>query len=528
MLLAVPFALSFAYLIVRNAGDLSGLWAAITDADTIAPAFRSLLLGTSVAIAAGAIGTGAAWMVARTDLAGRRTWALMLCLPLVIPSFVGAVALIAAFSPGGLLSKMLGDSIPLPEVSGFWGAFGVLTLLTYPYVFLPGVARLRTMPPAAEESARLLGRRPFAVFLTVVVPQARAAIAAGALLVFLYVISDFGAVQLLRYDTLTRMIYSNRLLDPSVSVALSLVLGVMAVVIVALERRASRVGLREFARLRTPLTVPLGRLKGMALSLIIPIGVLGFWAIRGIVQGNQRSNSVINDPGMLLGPLGNTAGVSLATALVATLVVLPIAYRTVRRPGRLGEAIAGTVIGGFALPGLVTALAFVFWTLSSPGPIGALYQTLPLLILAYLVHHGALALGAQQTAVAGIPPRLEDAAQSLGSRRVRRLFTIELPLMWPGIAAGAGLVLLSTMKELPATLLLAPPGFTTLATRVWSAAEVALYEDAAIYALVLVALSALLTWFLVVRPALRSWDRPAVGPDPPVEPVPVPTEPVAG
>ncbi len=537
MLLAVPFALSFAYLIVRNAGDLSGLWAAITDADTIAPAFRSLLLGTSVAIAAGAIGTGAAWMVARTDLAGRRTWALMLCLPLVIPSFVGAVALIAAFSPGGLLSKMLGDSIPLPEVSGFWGAFGVLTLLTYPYVFLPVVARLRTMPPAAEESARLLGRRPFAVFLTVVVPQARAAIAAGALLVFLYVISDFGAVQLLRYDTLTRMIYSNRLLDPSVSVALSLVLGVMAVVIVALERRASRVGLREFARLRTPLTVPLGRLKGMALSLlgalvalslIIPIGVLVFWAIRGIVQGNQRSNSVINDPGMLLGPLGNTAGVSLATALVATLVVLPIAYRTVRRPGRLGEAIAGTVIGGFALPGLVTALAFVFWTLSSPGPIGALYQTLPLLILAYLVHHGALALGAQQTAVAGIPPRLEDAAQSLGSRRVRRLFTIELPLMWPGIAAGAGLVLLSTMKELPATLLLAPPGFTTLATRVWSAAEVALYEDAAIYALVLVALSALLTWFLVVRPALRSWDRPAVGPDPPVEPVPVPAEPVAG
>ncbi|MEI7520947.1 MAG: ABC transporter permease subunit, partial [Thermoleophilia bacterium] len=298
MLLAVPFALSFVYLIVRNAGDLSGLWAAITDADTIAPAFRSLLLGTSVAIAAGTLGTGAAWMVARTDLAGRRTWALMLCLPLVIPSFVGAVALIAAFSPGGLLSKMLGDSIPLPEVSGFWGAFGVLTLLTYPYVFLPVVARLRTMPPAAEESARLLGRRPFAVFLTVVMPQARAAIAAGALLVFLYVISDFGAVQLLRYDTLTRMIYSNRLLDPSVSLALSLVLGVMAVVIVALERRASRVGLREYARLRTPLTVPLGRLKGVAvsllgalvaLSLIIPIGVLVFWAIRGIVQGNERS-----------------------------------------------------------------------------------------------------------------------------------------------------------------------------------------------------------------------------------------------
>ena len=538
MVLAVPFALPFLYLIVRNTGDLSGLWAALTDPDTIAPAFRSLLLGTSVAVTAGIIGTGAAWMVARTDLRGRRTWALLLCLPLVIPSFVGAVALIAAFSPGGLLSQMLGNSVPLPSVSGFWGAYGVLTLLTYPYVFLPVMARLRTMPPATEESARLLGRRPFAVFLTVVVPQARAAIAAGALLVFLYVISDFGAVQLLRYDTLTRMIYANRLLDPSVSVALSLVLGVMAVVVVAFERRASRVGLRETQRLRTPLTVPLGRLKTVAiallsllvsLSLIVPIGVLLFWAIRGAVQGNGRSNSVINDPSLILGPLGSTAGVSIATAIVAVLVVLPIAYRTVRRPGRIGEAIAGTVVGGFALPGLVTALAFVFWTLNSPGPVGALYQTLPLLILAYLVHHGALALGATQTAVAGIPPRLEDAARSLGSSRTRRFLSVEWPLMWPGIAAGAGLVLLSTMKELPATLLLAPPGFSTLATRVWSAAEVALYEDAAVYALVLLALSAILTWFLVVRPALRSWDQhlaPVGEPQP--EPIHVPPEPVAG
>lgn len=531
VLLAVPFVLPFAYLIIRNAQDLPGLWAAISDSDTIAPAFRSLLLGTSVALATAILGTGAAWMVARTDLRGRRTWTLLLCLPLVMPSFVGAVALIAAFSPGGLLDEMFGNALPLPQVSGFWGAFTVLTLLTYPYVFLPVMARLRTLPPSAEESARLLGRRPAAVFTSVVLPQARAAIAAGALLVFLYVISDFGAVQLLRYDTLTRMIYANRLLDPSVSMALSLVLGVMAVIVVAFERRASRVGLRDAQRLRTPLTVPLGRLKGMAvtllgllvtLSLIVPVAVLVFWAAEGVIRGNDRPNSVFNDPSLILGPLGSTAGVSVVTAVVAAVVVLPIAYRTVRRPGRLGEAIAGTVVGGFALPGIVTALAFVFWTLSSPGPIGALYQTLPLLILAYLVHHGALALGVTQGAVAGVPPRLEDAARNLGSHRPRRFLTVEMPLMWPGIAAGAGLVLLSTMKELPATLLLAPPGFSTLATRVWSTAEVALYEDAAVYALVLLALSAVLTWFLVVRPVMRSWaDAPVPGTVPSAEEPPV-------
>ncbi len=235
--LTVPFALPFAYLILRNAQDLGGLWSALSDDRLVGPLLRSLALGISVSLAAALLGTVAAWLVARTDLRARRTWALVLCLPLVIPSFVGAVALIAAFAPGGLVEQVLGIGF-LPEVSGFNGAFVVLTLLTYPYVFLLVMARLRSLPPALEESARMLGRRPFQVFLTVVLPQARAAVAAGALLVFLYVISDFGAVQLLRYDTLTRAIYSDRLLDPVTSIALSLVLGVIAVAVVALERHS--------------------------------------------------------------------------------------------------------------------------------------------------------------------------------------------------------------------------------------------------------------------------------------------------
>ncbi len=511
--LTVPFALPFAYLLVRNGQDLGGLWSALSDDRLVGPLLRSLALGISVALAAAVLGTSAAWLVARTQLRGRRIWALLLCLPLVIPSFVGAVALIAAFAPGGLVEDLLGIGW-LPEVSGFKGAFIVLTLLTYPYVFLPVMARLRGLPPSLEESARMLGRRPIEVFLTVVVPQARAAIAAGALLVFLYVISDFGAVQLLRYDTLTRAIYADRLLDPITSIALSLVLGLLAVAVVAMERRSSRVGLRDQARMGTPLMVPLrsGRIPAylflvllIGFSLVAPIAVLVFWAIRGLANGSSDATSVVADPGMIIEPLLSTAGVSVLTAVVALLVILPIAFRSVRRPGRLGEVLAGTVVGGFALPGLITALAFVFFTLSAPGPLGALYQTLPLLVLAYVVHHGALALGAAQSAVAGVPARLDDAARIMGKGRLRRFTGVELPLMLPGLAAGAGLVLLSTAKELPATLLLAPPGFSTLATKVWQAAELAAYEEAAIYALVLVAISAILTWFLVVRPALRSW-----------------------
>jgi len=531
----VPFALPFAYLVVRNAQDIPGLWSAIADDRLLGPLLRSLALGISVALAAAVLGTAAAWLVARTDLRARRMWALLLCLPLVIPSFVGALALIAAFAPGGLVAEVLGIGW-LPEVAGFNGAFIVLTLLTYPYVFLPVVARLRSLPPSLEESARLLGRRPLEVFRTVVLPQSRAAIAAGALLVFLYVISDFGAVQLLRYDTLTRAIYADRLLDPITSIALSLVLGLLAVAVVAMERRSSRVGLRDQSRAGRALTVPMGGWRFAAygflvlligFSLVAPIAVLAFWAIRGLAQGSADAGSVLADPGLIVQPLLSTAGVSVASALVAIVIVLPIAYRSVRRPGRLGEVLAGTVVGGFALPGLVTALAFVFFTLSAPGPLSALYQTLPLLVLAYVVHHGALALGAAQSAVAGVPARLDDAARILGRSRWRRFIGVEVPLMLPALAAGAGLVLLSTAKELPATLLLAPPGFSTLAIEVWQFAELADYAEAAIFALVLVAISAVLTWFLVVRPALRSWaESPDTG-APPITapPPPEPTTP---
>ncbi len=508
-LLAVPFAAPLAYLIVRNAEE-GGVWSTLADDALLAPLGRSLLLATTVAAAAAAIGTAAAWLVARTDLPGRRVIRLLLPLPLVLPSFIGAFALIAAFAPGGLLERVLepvGIS-GLPEVRGFAGAFTLLTLLTYPYVYLPVAARLRQLPPALEESARLLGRGPAATFWTVVLPQARAAIAAGALLVFLYCIADFGAVQLLRYDTLTRAIFANYLLDPPVAVALSLALGLLAIVVVVAQRRFAG-GVRPDARRAgRPLTVPLGRWRGaalafagglLALALVAPVAVLVYWAARGVSAGTSRPNSLVADPGRLVEPAVNTSVASIAAALVAVAVVLPAAFLTSRHRSRLGGGAGALVTGAFALPGLVIALALAFWTLRSPGVVGALYQTLPLLVGAYALHFGALALGPAQVAASGVPRGLDDAARTLGRGRAARLATLDLPLMAPGLAAGAGLVLLSAMKELPITLLLAPAGFPTLATRIWSSTEDAFWADASIASLCLVAVSGVLTWFLVVR-----------------------------
>jgi iron(III) transport system permease protein len=176
-----------------------------------------------------------------------------------------------------------------------------------------------------------------------------------------------------------------------------------------------------------------------------------------------------------------------------------VAYLTVRHASRLAWAANAVVVAGFALPGLVIAFSLVFWTLEAPGPVGALYQTLPLLVFAYVVHFGAQTLRTAQVSVASVPRNLEDAARGLGAGRVRRFLRIELPLMFPGLVAGGGLVLLSTMKELPATLLLAPAGFQTLATKIWVSTEDAFLADASLASLVLILLSAGFTWLLVVR-----------------------------
>lgn len=504
------FAGPFAYLLVRNLSGPAEALQALDDADVVAPLVRTLVLSTAVAASATVVGTGLAWCTTRTDVPLRRWWRLLAPLPLVFPSFVGASALLAAFAPGGMLDELLAPLgvEQLPDVEGFGGAWLVLTLFTYPYAYLPVAARFGSLPPSLEESARLLGRRPAAVFRTVVLPQAAPAIWAGALLVFLYTVSDFGAVSLLRYDTLTRVIYANRLV-PDTALAVGLLLGLVAVAVVVTERAAARRRARiEVVRAKQALAVPLGRWRWPAFGLVAvvlanallgPLAVLGWWAVRGLTGTGRR----LEVAGGELGAAAvNTGLIAAVAALVTVAVVLPVAYLIGRHRSAVGAAANSFVVGGFALPGLVVALAVTYWVLRTPGA-SWLYQSFAVLVFAYTVHFGAQAMRASQVAVAAVPTRLDDAARMLGARRWRRVRTVDVPLMLPGLAAGAGLVLLSTMKELPATLLLAPTGFDTLATRIWHATERGSLADSGLTSLVLVALSGLLTWVLVIRRAER-------------------------
>ncbi len=506
-LVGLVFATPLAYLVSRVAvGDVR-VSSVVSDDRVQSALWKTIVLASLVAASAAVIGTALAWLVARSDVPGRRAFAVLVPLPLVFPSFVGALALRASVSPGGLLESVLGPLgvDRLPQVDGLLGSWLVLTLFTYPYVQLPVAARLRSLGPSVEESARLLGRRPLAVFFQVVLPQARTAIAAGTLLVFLYAVSDFGAVDLLGYPALTRVIYANRVLRRDLAMALGLVLAIVALLVTIAERRVGRnAAVVPALRTKRSLTVPLGpwRWPVFALTvffflnaLVAPIASLVHWTRRGMSSGSLD----VADAD-LWAPVMNTAGISLVTALVAVVVVLPLAFLATRYRSRVAGPALTLVVGGFALPGIVIALAIVFLSLNTPV-LDRLYQTFPLLVLAYVVHFGAQSVRAAGVAVGSVPSRLDDAARMLGADRWRRLLRIDAPLMAPGLAAGGGLVLLSTMKELPATLLLAPTGFDTLATRIWSATEENALAEAGLAALVLLLVSGLLTWVLVVRRA---------------------------
>lgn len=505
------FAFPGLYLTYRALGADADPGSLLFSRRTLAPLWRTLKLAVTVSAGALVLGTGLAWLTHRTDLPLRRLWRVLLPLPLVFPTFLGAAAFIRTLNPGGLANDLLsGIGVgTTPELRGFFGAWLVLLLLTYPYVYLPVAARLRQLPASLEESARLLGDSAFAAFWRISLPHAATAIGAGTLLVFLYTLSDFGAVQLMRYDTLTRAIATNHLANPPVALALSLMLLILAAVVVLGERWVSR-RLPEGARggSGTPSTLRLGRWRPVAVGAVAvavlasigaPLVALLDWAIGGLTRTFGDGRPLAVDYSRVADATFSTLWVSVIAAIVSVAAVLPIAFLVGRYRSRAGWLAHAVVISTFALPGLLIALSMRFWTLRSDIAFTLFGDTIALLVFAYVVRFGSLAMGVSVVAVRSVPGRLHDSARLLGAGPVRRFFTVDMPLMGPALMAGAGLVLLSVMKELPISLLVSPLGFSTLATQIFGSFEDAFVAEAGLMGVVLVALSFVLTWFLVVR-----------------------------
>lgn len=505
---AAGMILPLAYLVVRTLGAGSDFLAVVATPKTAQLAARTLALVIGVVSVSIGISLPYAWLVVRSDLPAKRLWALLGCLPLIFPSYVAAFCLVAFLGPHGHLRDWLAPLgvERLPALAyGYSGALGALALFTYPYVLLLLIAGLRNLDPAVEESAQSLGNSRLQTFFRVAVPQLRAPLTAGSLLVALYTLSDFGAVSIARYNTFTLSIYNayRTLFDRGVAASLALVLVAMTLAILAVQSRlAGRTHSSRTRPFRRSRAVALGRWKTPAilalvglnlLTLAVPLGVISHWALLALRAGN---------------PLGAawqaTANSLLAAALAAlacTLLALPVAIWAARYPGIRSRAAERLAQSGYALPGLVVALALVFFaTRHAPD----LYQTLAVLIAAYVIRFLPQALGASRNALAAISPRFEEAGRSLGRGRLAVMRTVTLPLVTPALTAGAGLVFLTTMKELPATLILRPTGFDTLATRIWSATSEGIYSQAAVPALALLAASVAPIYLLVIRPVLTA------------------------
>lgn len=477
--------LPIGYLVVRALDSGPGrVWEVLVRERTVLLIGRSVALTVAVTAACILLGLLFAFIVVRSDLPGRTTIGVLAALPLAIPSYIAAFAWVSS---------------PV-AVSGFLGSFLVLTACCYPYVYLPVVASMRGIDPATEEVARGLGKTAWQAFWSVTARQVRPAAAGGALLVALYTLSDFGAVSLLRYDVFTRVIHTSyrSSFDRTPAAILSLLLVILTVTITVSEARLRSAS--EQVRVgggvaRRPSRIPLGRWSWivapgavgvLALALAFPIISLLYWSATGLSRGV--------DVDRLVESAVTTAWFATLGMLACILLAVPVGILAARFRTRSVRMLEHATFAGHALPGIVVALALVFFGVRYATPF---YQRTPMLVLAYAVLFLPMAVAGIRSAVAMSSPKIEEVARSLGKTRSQVLRQVTLPLAAPGIAAGAALVLLTAMKELPATLLLQPTGARTLATSLWTETGVAAYAAAAPYGLALVVLAVIPTLVLM-------------------------------
>ncbi|CAA9578523.1 MAG: Ferric iron ABC transporter, permease protein, partial [uncultured Thermomicrobiales bacterium] len=512
-LLTVPVALPLLYLVLLalQAGP-ARLWTGLVRADAAPLSARVALLAAGATLWALALGAPWAWLVARTDVPGRRFFRWLGPLPLAIPPYVGALAYVFLLAPRQLLHRALaaasGRSVydtPFPDlIYGPWGAAFVLGTFTAPYVFLNVHGALGRLDPGLEDAARGLGHGPRAVFRRVTLPLLRPALTAGALLVFGYAWVDFGVVSLLRVRTFTTVVYTYLLagLDLGAAAGLSLVLVLIVWATLGLQGRAlgrARYTQRD-GRAGAAAIVPLGRWRPLALlylglvvglTLVLPLGVLAYQA--AAIGSPAALGAFLLDQAP---HLWNSLRAAAAGSALCLLLAAPVAWQGWR--GR-GGAVAGAFLqAGYAIPGTVLGLSLIGLALAL---VPALYERpIPLLAGAYAVLFAAPALQGVRAALAQVPPSMEEAVRALGRGPLVAAVRVVVPLAWPGIASTWLLGFILALRELAATIVLRPAGFDTLPVRIWTySTEVGLDPRAAALALLLVALVGVPWLLLTVR-----------------------------
>jgi iron(III) transport system permease protein len=404
---------------------------------------------------------------------------VLAALPLAIPSYVAAYSWVAV----------------IPGFSGFFAAWLLLTVGTAPLVYLSVSAALARFDSATEEVASSLGAGKFAVLRKVTWPNIKGATFSGGLLSALYVLSDFGAVSIVRYDTFTRAIYNayRASFDRNLAATLALILVAVTVLVLVVESRsrgkkpigtviANRLNRIDLRVWKLPLVA---LLTGIAsVSLVVPLASLTRWSIVGLPDTDWQEVSEA---------LFSSIYLSVSGGMLTALLAVAIALVVVRFKTRLGFVLERSVWLTHATPGIVVALSLVYFS-NQVSPW--IYQTLFLVLIAYVALFLPNALSAISIPLSQSPTSLDEVSASLGLTKLQTLRRVVLPIAGPGIFAATTLVILTVLKELPATLLLRPTGVETLATRLWTETGVAAFSTAAPYALLLVLLAGIPAWLL--------------------------------
>ena len=454
------------------------------------------ILATTIALAglvatlATIIGLALGWSLQNIKIPAGSTIRALVMIPIAIPSYIYAYCWLSV------------DALP----RGFIAAVIVLTLATTPYIVLATMAAYARVDVAQLEVAETLGLNPFRLFLRIVFPQIRNTVLAGSLLIALYVLADFGAVSLLGVDTLTRSIHNTYQgsYDRSTAALLALILLVLSSLLVMREHRwrNENDGMRSSARITQGINgKSTGRERVGAIALIIGYVVIALIIPLTILLAQFFDREQVLDLSALLQATSSSILVSALGALLALIIAVPLAL-LILTGSRLGKVAEWSTLLVHALPGIVMGLALVSFGAQFP----LIYQTITLLAMAYSILFLARSVGFITTAISRVPRNLEEISATLGKSSGETFRKITLPLALPGILSGALLVFLSAMKELPATLMLRPTGFETLATEIWSSTNIFRLSEAAPYALFLV-ISSAVPAFLISRPDKSNSER---------------------
>jgi iron(III) transport system permease protein len=454
---------------------------------------NTVSLAAAVAVLTLILGVSTAWIVTRFEVPGRRFWEVALVLPLAMPTYVLAYVYNYLLGFAGpveqLWQSLAGPQARLFSPQSFWGATLVMTLDTFPFVYVLTRSALLSLNVSFEEVARTCGASRRQTMWRVTLPLLRPSIVAGVALVILYVVSDFGAVSLLRYQTLTYAVFQQMTgrSDNQAAAILSILLVVLALIFLTAERwfRHRSRFYQTTGRYRAPQRLSCGWVTAAGLTAYLGAIVAASFGVPAylLIQWTWSPDAQAILDSRFVGFVWNSALLSAAAATAGVLIGLPLAYLASRRPTVLNLGCLQAAYAGYVLPGPVAALAVLVLFLKL---MPFFYGTAIVLVVAYVIHFLPAGLQSLEPSLQQITPNLEEVARTLGLGVRETWRRVTLPLVRNGFIVAWVLMFLQTMKELPATLLLRPVGFDTLAIRVWLEASEEYYHLAAPSALLIV------------------------------------------